>query len=50
MTEWKRPSRLCEEVGNDLRSGGGREPHRLRERGLGFLVGRRAWGQASGMD
>ena len=40
MTEWKSQGKLCEEVVNDLQSEGGWKPHSLRERGLGFVVGR----------
>lgn len=39
VTEWKSKRRLYEEVENDLQPEGGWEPHSLRERGSGFLVG-----------
>lgn len=46
VTEWKSKRRLYEEVENDLQPEGGWEPHSLRERGSGFLVGIITWGYA----
>lgn len=46
MTEWKNQGKLSKEVENNLQPEEGWKPHSLRERELGFVVERIAWGYA----
>lgn len=50
MTKWKIQGRLYEKVENNFWSEGGWEPHKLRKKSSGFVVGRMAWEYAQRID